>query len=140
MLEKTLFLIKPDGVSRGLTREIFARLEKANLKVAVCKQLLLSSRQAAELYQPHRGQDFYPGLIKFITSGPVVACVVEGEQAIARLRQLMGDTNPMLAKAGTIRADLREDKVTDQNGTIKNLAHASDSLASSQREIAIFFK
>jgi nucleoside-diphosphate kinase len=123
-----------------LAGEIFARLKKADLKVETCQQLLLSARQAAELYQPHEGKDFYPGLIKFIISGAVMACVVTGENAIARLRQLMGDTDPTRAKAGSIRGDLREESVTDQNGIMKNMVHASDSPASSRREIAIFFK
>lgn len=139
MLEKTLLLIKPDGVSRGLAGEIFSRVEKASLRVEAKKQLLLSPEQAAELYKPHLGKKFYPGLIKVITSGPVIACVVSGENAIARLRELMGDTDPLAASPGTIRGDLREEEVINEDGIIKNLVHGSDSRGSAEREIAIFF-
>ena len=96
--------------------------------------------QAADLYSPHLGKNFYPGLIKFITSGIAVCCVVSGENAIARLRRLMGATNPEAAAPGTIRGDLREENVRTEYGTIKNLVHGSDSRASAKRESGIFFK
>jgi nucleoside-diphosphate kinase len=140
VLEKTFFMIKPDGVSRRLEKEIFSRVEKAGLKIELSKPLSLSAAEAAELYKPHLGKKFYPGLVKFITSGPVLACIVSGENAIARLRELMGDTDPLAAEPGTIRGDLREAEVINEDGIIKNLVHGSDSPASAARETAVFFK
>jgi nucleoside-diphosphate kinase len=112
----------------------------AGLKVEAQKQLTLTADQAAELYQPHLGKKFYPGLIRFITSGPVLACIVSGESAISRLRALMGDTDPLAAERGTIRGDLKEAAVINEDGIIKNLVHGSDSPAAAAREAAIFFK
>ncbi len=140
MQEKTYFMIKPDGVSRGLTDNIIKRVTEAGLKVEQQKKLTLTAEQAAELYQPHLGKKFYPGLIRFITSGPVVACIVSGESAISRLRALMGDTDPLAAERGTIRGDLKEMDVINEDGIIKNLVHGSDSPAAAAREAAIFFK
>ena len=139
MLEKSLLLVKPDGVARGLTEEILKRVEEGGLKIEKRKDLVLTQAQAAQLYQPHFGKSFYSGLLKFITSGPVVACIISGENAIVRLRQLMGATDPRQAQAGTIRGDLKEEKVVTEEGIIKNLVHGSDSLESAQRELAIFF-
>lgn len=133
-------MIKPDGVSRGLTDEILKRVGNAGLTVEQQKKLTLTADQAAELYQPHLGKKFYPGLIRFITSGPVVACIVSGESAISRLRELMGDTDQLAAEHGTIRGDLKEAAVINEDGIIKNLAHGSDSPAAAARESAIFFK
>ena len=140
MREKTFFMIKPDGVARGLTDDIFKRVEGAGLKVEAKRQLTPTLEQAAELYQPHLGKKFYPGLVKFITSGPVVACIVSGESAIGRLRALMGDTDPLAAERGTIRGDLKEAAVINEDGIIKNLVHGSDSAAAAARETAVFFK
>ena len=140
MLEKTFFMIKPDGVSRGLTETILKRVSDAGLEVEVKKQITLTREQAAQLYQPHLGKKFYPGLVKFITSGPVLACLVSGEGAISRLRALMGDTDPLAAERGTIRGDLKEAAVLNEDGIIKNLVHGSDSPAAAVRESAIFFK
>ncbi|MBU1026529.1 MAG: nucleoside-diphosphate kinase, partial [Candidatus Margulisbacteria bacterium] len=89
---------------------------------------------------PHLGKKFYDGLIDFITSGPVVCSVVEGRDAIAKVRDIMGATDPREVAAGTVRGDLKEENVTTPLGTIKNLVHGSDSLESARREIAIFFK
>jgi len=133
-------MIKPDGVSRGLTETILKRVSDAGLKVEARKQLTLTADQAAELYQPHLGKKFYPGLVRFITSGPVLACIVSGESAISRLRALMGDTDPLAAERGTIRGDLKEAAVINEDGIIKNLVHGSDSPAAAAREAAIFFK
>ncbi len=140
MQERTFFMVKPDGVSRGLEKEIFKRIEQAGLKVRQKKRLLLTQDQAADLYSPHIGKKFYPGLIKFITSGSAVVSLVEGENAIARLRELMGATDPREAEAGTVRADFKEENVMNSEGIIKNLVHGSDSPESAQREIAIFFQ
>jgi nucleoside-diphosphate kinase len=138
--EKTFFMIKPDGVARGLTDKIIKMVEDADLKVEARKEINVTPAQAADLYKPHLGKKFYPGLIKFITSGPVVACLVSGESAIGRLRALMGDTDPLAAERGTIRGDLKEMAVINEDGIIKNLVHGSDSPAAAARESAIFFK
>ncbi|MDD5594327.1 MAG: nucleoside-diphosphate kinase [Candidatus Margulisbacteria bacterium] len=135
-----MLLIKPDGVARGLIDTIIKRVEAAGLKVETKKQITLTGEQAAELYRPHLGKQFYPGLVKFISSGPVMACIVSGEQAISRLRALMGDTDPLAAERGTIRGDLKEMAVINEDGIIKNLVHGSDSLESAAREMPIFFK
>ena len=139
MLEKTYFMIKPDGVARGLTDKIIKMVEDAGLKVEARKEINVTPAQAADLYRPHLGKKFYPGLIKFITSGPVLACLVSGESAISRLRALMGDTDPLAAERGTIRGDLKEMAVINEDGIIKNLVHGSDSPAAAARESAIFF-
>ena len=133
-------MVKPDGVSRGLTDEIFSRIKKAGLKVEAERKLVLTIEQAAKLYKPHLGKKFYPGLIKFVTSGPVLASIFSGENAIVRLREIMGATDPLAARPGTIRGDLREEVVVNKDGIIKNLVHGSDSPESASREIAIFFK
>ncbi len=133
-------MIKPDGVSRGLLEQIIDRVGQAGLKVGQQKKLSITPELAAELYQPHLGKPFYDGLIQFITSGPVVACMIEGDNAISRLRVVMGATDPRRASSGTIRGDLKEANVLTSMGTIKNLVHGSDSLKSAERELAIFFK
>lgn len=139
MREKTLMLIKPDAVARGLEKDILARVGAAGLEATEIRTVNLSLEDAARLYQPHLGKKFYDGLIKFMTSGAITACQVEGEGAIARLRELMGDTDPLAAARGTIRGDLKEANVINEDGIIKNLVHGSDSPASAARELAIFF-
>ena len=139
MLENTFFMVKPDGVSRGLEEIIFARVEEAGLKLIQKKKILMAGDQAKDLYSPHLGKDFYAGLIKFITSGEVICGVVRGEDAVARVRELMGATDPRQADVGTIRGDLKEDTVVNSDGIIKNVVHGSDSPESAKREIAIFF-
>ena len=139
MPEKTLLLIKPDGVERRLEAKILSRIETAGLNIEAKKKLTPTPEQAADLYSPHLGKEFYPGLIKFITSGSIIACRVTGESAIARVRELMGATDPRKAAAGTIRGDLKEDDVISEHGTIKNLVHGSDSPESAERELGIFF-
>jgi nucleoside-diphosphate kinase len=133
-------MIKPDGVARGLVNEILNRVTQSGLKIVKQKKLSLSLEQAAQLYQPHYGKDFYNGLVSFITSGPVVSTVVEGEGAIVKIRELMGQTDPRQADKGTIRGDLHEENIFSPAGTMKNLVHGSDSPESAAREIAIFFK
>jgi nucleoside-diphosphate kinase len=132
-------MVKPDGVARGLEYEVILRVERSGLRIVRRKALSLSTEQAAELYRPHLGKKFYSGLVKFITSGPVIACVVEGDNAISRLRKLMGDTDPLAAAPGTIRGDPREEEVINEEGIIKNLVHGSDEKESAEREMAIFF-
>jgi len=131
-LERTLLIIKPDGVARGLTGEIIGRFERAAFRVAALKQLTLAEELARRLYAEHEGKAFFASLIAFITSGPVVALVLERDEAIARVRQLVGQTNPLEAAPGSIRADLGLDGR-------RNTVHASDSAASAAREIGLLF-
>jgi len=140
MLENTFFMLKPDVAARGLEKEIFKRVKAAGLTVRGQKRISMPAEKAADLYSPHLGKSFYPGLVRFITSGPVVCCRVEGENAILKLREIMGATDPRLAQPGTIRGDLKEDNVLNPDGIIKNLVHGSDSPGSAGRELAIFFK
>ncbi len=139
MLERTFFMVKPDGVTRGLEENIFSRVESAGFKIEKKVKRSVTQQQAAELYQPHLGKKFYPGLLRFITSGPVITCQVAGENAIARIREIMGDTDPLAAAPGTIRGDLKEEDVINEDGIIKNLVHGSDGPESARRELAIFF-
>jgi nucleoside-diphosphate kinase len=133
-------MIKPDGTSRGLEGEIYKRVEQVGLKFVNKQKLQMSPELAADLYSPHLGKHFYPGLLNFITSGPVVCTVVKGENAISRLREVMGATDPREAASGTIRGDLKEENVLNHEGIIKNLVHGSDGPESAAREIAVFFK
>lgn len=131
-IERTLSIIKPDAVAKNVIGEIISRFEKDGLKVVAAKMVHLSSEQAQGFYAEHKGRPFFNDLVAFMTSGPVVVQVLEGENAISRNRELMGATNPQEAEAGTIRADFAE--------TIDaNAVHGSDSPASAQREIAYFF-
>lgn len=133
-------MIKPDGVSRGLSDEIIKRVEDNGLRIAKKYQQQMPNQTAVELYSIHQGKHFYNGLMKFITSGPVVCAIVEGDGAIAKLREIMGATDPREAAGGTIRGDLKEENIFTEDKTIKNLVHGSDSPESAEREIAIFFK
>jgi len=131
-LETTFVMIKPDGVKRRIVGEIIHRLEKKGLEIVDIKLLNLSKELAEEHYSEHKGKEFFDQLIEYITSGPVIAMVVKGNNAIQAVRQLMGNTDPIKAAPGTIRGDygltIRE-----------NLVHGSDSLESSKREISLFF-
>ena len=139
MREKTFCMIKPDGLARDLEKEIIARIERGGLTLEASRTIVITPAEAAELYQPHAGKKFYPGLVKFITSGPVTVCRIAGAGAITRLRELMGATDPLAAAKGTIRGDLKEANVINEYGVIKNLIHGSDSPESAVRELAIFF-
>ncbi len=131
-IERTLSIIKPDAVAKNVIGEIIARFEKAGLKIVGAKLLQLSEEKAGGFYAEHKERPFFADLVGFMTSGPVVVQVLEGENAIAMNRDLMGATNPAEADAGTIRADFAE--------TIDaNAVHGSDSAASAEREIAYFF-
>jgi nucleoside-diphosphate kinase len=138
--ERSYFMIKPDGVVRGLEEDIKNRVLQNDFKIVKSFKHQVTNEEAADLYSVHQGKPFYSGLINFITSGPVICNIVEGEDAIKRLRVIMGATDPRKAKAGTIRGDLREENIFSKDKTIKNLVHGSDSLASAEREIPIFFK
>ncbi|MDI6732139.1 MAG: nucleoside-diphosphate kinase [Candidatus Margulisbacteria bacterium] len=140
MLEKTFFMIKPDGVARGLENEVFSRVEKAELKILLKRLIFLTEELAKALYLPHFGKPFYAGLIKFITSGPVIVSLLEGEDAINKVRLLMGATDPRSAGKGTIRGDLKEENILSPEGIMKNIVHGSDGAESARRELAIFFK
>jgi nucleoside-diphosphate kinase len=131
-LERTLFLVKPDAVERGLVGEIVARFERRGFAVRGMKLIRVTEQQAAEHYVEHVGKPFYPELVSFITSGPVVAMVLEGLGAVATVRSMMGATNPLDSSPGTIRGDYALDLG-------RNVVHGSDSPTSAAREIAIFF-
>jgi nucleoside-diphosphate kinase len=131
-LERTLVLIKPDGVQRALIGEIISRFERKGLKLVAMKLMMVTQEIAREHYREHVSKGFYPGLEKFITSSPVIAMVWEGGNAIAKIRAMMGATNPDNAVPGTIRADYAME-------TGQNLVHGSDSPESAAREIGIFF-
>jgi nucleoside-diphosphate kinase len=132
-MERTLVLVKPDAMQRGLGFDVLARLEQRGLKIVGLKLMRVLEELAGEHYGEHQGKPFYTGLIDYITSGPIIAAVFEGPNAIAAARATMGKTNPVLAEAGTIRGDLGLE-------TGRNLVHGSDSSESAAREIALFFK
>jgi len=131
-VEETLSIIKPDAVAKNVTGQINSRFEAAGLQIVAQKMLRLSDELAGGFYAEHKERPFYPDLVAFMTSGPVVVQVLEGEGAILKNRELMGATNPAEADAGTIRADFA--KSIDANAV-----HGSDSPASAAREIAYFF-
>ncbi|MGB1350792.1 MAG: nucleoside-diphosphate kinase [Luminiphilus sp.] len=131
-VEQTLSIIKPDAVAKNVTGQINSRFEAAGLQIVAQKMLRLSDEVAGGFYAEHKERPFYPDLVAFMTSGPVVVQVLEGEGAILKNRELMGATNPAEADAGTIRADFA--KSIDANAV-----HGSDSPASAAREIAYFF-
>ena len=131
-VERTLSIIKPDAVAKNVTGQINSRFEAAGLQIVAQKMLRLSDELAGGFYAEHKERPFYPNLVAFMTSGPVVVQVLEGEGAILKNRELMGATNPAEADAGTIRADFA--KSIDANAV-----HGSDSPASAAREIAYFF-
>lgn len=131
-VEQTLSIIKPDAVAKNVTGQINSRFEAAGLQIVAQKMLRLSDELAGGFYTEHKARPFYPDLVAFMTSGPVVVQVLEGEGAILKNRELMGATNPAEADAGTIRADFA--KSIDANAV-----HGSDSPASAAREIAYFF-
>ncbi|GAB4477840.1 MAG: nucleoside-diphosphate kinase [Anaerolineae bacterium] len=131
-MERTLVLVKPDGVQRGLTGEIISRLERSGLRLVGMKLMHISRELAEVHYAEHKGKKFYDGLINYITSGPVVAMVWEGTGAIANVRRLMGATDPAEATPGTIRGDLGLEKG-------RNLVHGSANEADAAREVGLFF-
>lgn len=131
--EQTLSIIKPDAVYSNHIGDILARFEKAGLKIVAAKMLYLGTEQAKAFYAVHAHRPFFMELVSFMTTGPVLVLVLEGDNAVAKNRQLMGATNPKEAAPGTIRADFAK--------TIeKNAVHGSDSLENAKQEIAFFFK
>ena len=132
-VERTLSIIKPDAVAKSVIGKILARFEQAGLNIVATKMIHLSDEQAGGFYAEHKERPFYKDLVAFMTSGPVVVSVLEGENAIALNRELMGATNPKEAAEGTIRADFAE--TIDENAV-----HGSDSATSAEREVAYFFE
>lgn len=130
--ERTLSIVKPDAVARNLIGEIYSRFEKAGLRIVASRMLSLSQEQAEGFYAEHKGKPFFDALVSYMRSGPVVVQVLEGEDAIATNRRLMGATNPAEAEPGTIRADFAE-------SIDANSVHGSDAPESAAREIAFFF-
>lgn len=133
MIQQTLSIIKPDAVAKGVIGKILDRFESNGLRIAAMKKVQLSKQEAGEFYAVHKARPFFNDLVEFMTSGPVVVSVLEGEDAVAKNRELMGATNPKEAKAGTIRADFAQ-------SIDANAVHGSDSLENANIEIAFFFK
>lgn len=131
-IERTLSLIKPDAVGNNVIGQICRRFEDAGLRIVAARMLHLSREQAEQFYAVHRERPFYADLVAFMTSGPIVAQVLEGENAIARNREVMGATDPAQAEAGTIRADFAA-------GVEQNAVHGSDAAETAAEEIAFFF-
>ncbi|MEM0129114.1 MAG: nucleoside-diphosphate kinase [Thermoplasmata archaeon] len=132
-VERTLVLVKPDGVRRGLMGTVVSRLEAKGFTIVAARLLRVSPATAEVHYAEHRGKPFYPDLVAFITSAPVLALAVQGRGAIAAVRALIGATNPLSAAPGTVRGDLGL-------AVTSNLVHASDSPASASRELSLFFR
>ena len=132
MNERTLIVVKPDGVQRGLTGEILARFERRGFKLVALKMLTVTNELAEQHYAEHSEKPFFPSLRDFITSSPVVAMVLEGQNAIALSRQMIGATDPLQATPGSIRGEYTLDKQA-------NLIHGSDSPASAERELGLWF-
>jgi nucleoside-diphosphate kinase len=131
-LERTLSIVKPDGVRGNLIGEVYRRLEQAGLAIVAARMLRLSQREAEDFYAVHRERPFFKDLVRYMISGPVVVQVLEGEDAIARNRDIMGATDPRKAAPGTIRADLA-------TSIEQNVVHGSDAPDNAAREIAFFF-
>ena len=131
-MQRTLVLIKPDAVERGLAGEIIARLEKKGLKIVAMRMLQMSKAMAERHYAIHEDKPFFPALVDFITSSPIIAAVVEGKNAVEVVRRMMGETDPLQAAPGTIRGDFGLD-------IGQNLIHGSDSEENAQQEISLFF-
>ncbi|MGC8564929.1 MAG: nucleoside-diphosphate kinase [Thermoplasmata archaeon] len=131
-MSRTLVILKPDSIQRNLAGKIISRIEEKGLKITAMKMIFLDKNTAEKLYEVHKGKPFYQSLVDYITSGPIIAMVVEGRDVINVVRKLMGKTNGTEAEPGTIRGDF-------STGIEKNLIHASDSDESLKRELPIFF-
>lgn len=133
MIQRTFVMLKPDTVQRDIVGDIISRFERRGLKIVAMKLILMDKGTAEKLYAQHKGKDYYEPLVKYVTSGPSVVCVIEGYEAIKAIRNMIGATSPLDADAGSIRGDyglfLR-----------RNVVHASDSIETAKREAAIFFK
>ena len=133
MKQRSFVMLKPDAVKRRLTGEVLGRFEKRGLKIMAAKMMLIDTKLAQKHYGEHSAKPFFKDLVQYITSGPVLATVIEGEECIALIRRMVGATNPQEADLGTIRGDYAID-------TGRNIIHASDSSDSAVREISLFFE
>ena len=131
-VERTLSIIKPDAVAKNVIGEIYSRFEKAGLQIVAARMMHLSTEQAGDFYGVHKERPFFNDLVEFMTSGPVIVQTLEGENAIAKHREVMGATNPAEADAGTIRADFA-------SSIDENAVHGSDAPETAAQEIAFFF-
>jgi len=131
-MERTLSIVKPDGVKKNLIGDVIRRFEKSNLRIVALKMLKLCKREAMSFYVVHKDRPFYNSLTEFMSEGPIVVMVVEGNSAISKVREIMGATNPKDAAPGTIRADFASD-------IEHNIVHGSDSKESASYEIRFFF-
>jgi nucleoside-diphosphate kinase len=131
-MDRTLILVKPDAFARGLTGEVIARFERKGLTIATIKRMVVERELAERHYAEHKEKPFFGDLVEFITGGPLVALVLEGHEAIAAARQVIGATNPLEAAPGSIRGDFALEVRT-------NLVHGSDSAGSAEREVGLFF-
>jgi nucleoside-diphosphate kinase len=131
-VERTLSIVKPDGVRKNVIGEVYRRFEQSGLKIVAARMMKLSQAQAEGFYAVHRERPFFRDLVAYMTSGPVIVQVLEGDNAVAKHRDIMGATDPKKAAPGTIRADLAE-------SIEQNVVHGSDSLENAAREIAYFF-
>ena len=131
-VERTLSIVKPDGVRKNVIGDVYRRFEKAGLRIVAARMTRLSLAQAEGFYAVHRERPFFRDLVSYMTSGPVIVQVLEGENAVAKHREIMGATDPKKAAPGTIRADLAE-------SIEQNVVHGSDSLDNAAREVAYFF-
>ena len=131
-VERTLSIIKPDAVAKNVIGEIYSRFEKAGLQIVAARMMHLTAEQAGDFYAVHKERPFYNDLVEFMTSGPVIVQTLEGENAIAKHREVMGATNPAEADAGTIRADFA-------SSIDENAVHGSDAPETAAQEIAFFF-
>lgn len=132
-IERTLSIVKPDGVQKNLIGEVYRRFEQAGLTIIGARMMRLTQAQAEGFYAVHRERPFFKDLVRYMTSGPIMVQVLEGESAVAKNRELMGATDPKKADKGTIRADLA-------TSIEENVVHGSDSVANAQAEIAYFFQ
>jgi nucleoside-diphosphate kinase len=132
VVERTLSIVKPDGVSRNLIGQVYARFESAGLRIVAARMLRLTREQGERFYAVHRERPFFADLVRYMTSGPIMVQVLEGENAIANNRDIMGATDPKKAAPGTIRADLAE-------SIERNVVHGSDGADTARSEIAFFF-
>ncbi len=132
-MESTLILLKPDAVEANLVGKVLSRIEADGMRIKQLKMFSLTEEEAATFYAEHQDKEFYDGLVEFMLSGPIVAAVIEGLNAISRMRKLMGATDPREAAPGTIRGEYG-------TGTPKNIIHGSDSPESARREIPFFFE
>ena len=131
-MDRTLILVKPDAFARGLTGEIIARFERKGLRIVALQHMVLTEDAAQSHYAEHEGKPFFGELVEFITSGPLMALVMEGDQAVVAARQVIGATDPLEAAPGSIRGDFAR-------SVGQNLVHGSDSVESGQREGKLFF-